>query len=372
MLAQFATPVLTASFAVMASSTDTPEQEQIPQRSDLVCKPGTKSELWSYFGLKKGADGKGIDNGDVFCRFCPEGSIKGKVKAKTGNTSNLKSHLKCNHKTVYAALPSKLRSGSPADPGCSSEGPVQQSITSSFPHIQPYNHQGKRYKELTDAVAYFICKDGLPIHSVEKKGFLRMMKTFDCRYEVPSRSQFSRSIIPSLYASTKEKVAQKISTIKFFACTTDMWSGVSMSPHMSLTVHFIDEAWHLESLALSACYLPNDHTAEVLAEGLKESMQEWSLESKNLVCLTTDSGANIVAAASQLKWTRLSCFGHNLHLAVKKALEDRRCERVLAVARKAISAFSYSWKRRRDLGKAQTTLKIPQHSLISVSECFCT
>ena len=203
----FYTLVLTASFefsTVMASGT---EQEQIPQRSDLVSKPGTKSELWSYFGLKKGTDGKGIDNGDVFCRLCPEGSIKGKVKAKTGNTSNLKSHLKCNHKAVYAAaLPKAGSTGT----GCSNEaGPVQQSITSSFPHIQPYSHQGKRYKELTDAVAYFICKDGLPIHAVEKKGFLRMIKAFDCRYEVPSRSQFSRSIIPSLYASTKEIVAQK-------------------------------------------------------------------------------------------------------------------------------------------------------------------
>ena len=35
----------------------------------------------------------------------------------------------------------------------------------------PYGHQNKRYKELNEAVAYFICKDGLPIYTVEKPGF---------------------------------------------------------------------------------------------------------------------------------------------------------------------------------------------------------
>ncbi len=35
-----------------------------------------------------------------------------------------------------------------------------------------------------------------------------------------------------------------------------------------------------------------------------------------MVCITTDSGANIVKAASLNNWTRLQCFGHRLHLAI--------------------------------------------------------
>ena len=62
----------------------------------------------------------------------------------------------------------------------------------------------------------------------------------------------------------------------------------------------------------------------------------------------------------------LSCFGHNLHLAVTAALKkDPRCNRGSGVARKITSSFSMSWKRRRDLSQAQVDLNLPQHSLIA-------
>jgi len=158
-----------------------------------------------------------------------------------------------------------------------------------------------------------------------------------------------------------------------------MWSSIGMVPYISFTQHFISKDWQLKSFVLSSTFLPKDHTADVLAEALEEVMKEWSLKSESLVSLTTDSGANIVAAARQLRWNRLACFGHNLNLAITKALSgdrrcdtkalsgDRRCDRALRCVRKLVSAFSYSWKRRRELTKAQITLNIPQHHLISVS-----
>ena len=132
-------------------------------------------------------------------------------------------------------------------------------------------------------------------------------------------------------------------------------------------IHYINKDWDLESLELEASFLPKDHTADVLVDALEEVMSEWHLNASNLVCLTTDSGLNIVAAAKKLEWNRLSCFGHNLDLAITK---DRRCDRALTLARKVVSAFSCSWKRRREMLKAQVNLDIPQHSLISVSE-YC-
>jgi len=82
-----------------------------------------------------------------------------------------------------------------------------------------------------------------------------------------------------------------------------------------------------------------------------------------------DNGSNIKNAAGRLLWPRLSCFGHNLHLAITKALQgDNRCSRALGVSRKVVSAFSISWKRRRELTKAQMNLELPQRSLVAVSE----
>ena len=147
-----------------------------------------------------------------------------------------------------------------------------------------------------------------------------------------------------------------------------MWSSIGLKPYISYTLHYIDQDWQIQSLSLSTNFLPEDHTGHVIAEALEATLEEWELSSNQQVCLTTDSGSNVIAATNILNWTRISCFGHNLHLAITKAIQnDGRCSRAIGVARKIVSSFSLSWKRRRDLTKAQINLKLPQHSLVTVS-----
>ena len=52
-----------------------------------------------------------------------------------------------------------------------------------------------KWKELTDehVVKYFIAKDFLPIHMVEKSGFKRLLRIFGAWYQLPSCSYFSRT-----------------------------------------------------------------------------------------------------------------------------------------------------------------------------------
>ena len=67
------------------------------------------------------------------------------------------------------------------------------------------------------------------------------------------------------------------------------------------------------------------HISEVLSAF--ETLQQWKLEENRLVVMTTDSGSNIKAACEILGWAYLSCFGHNLNLAVSKGLNDYHIER---------------------------------------------
>ena len=206
----------------------------------------------------------------------------------------------------------------------------------------------------------------LPLYSVEKQGFKRMIASFDECYELPSHKYFSRTAIPALYNLTREAVAVEVQQAEFFSATTDLWSSEGLCPYMRYTVHYINKEWQLSSKCLQTTFLPQDHTGENLAEAFTETLTSWGLHAENQVCLTSDSGSNIVRAAGILKWIRLACFGHNLHLAVTNSLnKDPRCNRALGVARKITSAFSMSWKRRRDLAQAQIELKLPQHSLIT-------
>ena len=58
-----------------------------------MLKHSSKSTIWEQ------CDGKLIEDDGIFCNICHRS-----MSAKSGNTSNLMSHLKNNHKSVHAQL----------------------------------------------------------------------------------------------------------------------------------------------------------------------------------------------------------------------------------------------------------------------------
>ncbi|XP_039901550.1 E3 SUMO-protein ligase ZBED1-like [Simochromis diagramma] len=146
-----------------------------------------------------------------------------------------------------------------------------------------------------------------------------------------------------------------------------MWSSRTSEPYLSLTAHYIDQDWNLKSKCLQTAYLPDNHTGEVIALGLSEALASWGLSEDKQVCITTDSGTNIVKATSLNDWTRLQCFGHRLHSAIEKAGKDKRVERAVAMCKRVVAVFSFSWKKKRELAAAQEELHLPQHKLVTES-----
>ena len=198
-----------------------------------------------------------------------------------------------------------------------------------------------------------------------------MLATFDERYELPSRKYFTQTAIPALYNKVRQTVQDEVQRAEFYSATTDLWSSENLLPYMSYTAHFIDASWQYRSRCLETCFLPQDHTGENIVEALQSVLDSWQLKDDKQVCITTDNGTNIISAIHQLEWLRLPCFGHCLNLAVTKALKcDNRVSRALGVARKIVSSFSMSWKKRRDLARIQAEKKLPEHNLVVVS-CLC-
>ena len=86
--------------------------------------------------------------------------------------------------------------------------------------------------------------------------------------------------------------------------------------------------------------MPEQHTGENITEAVQVTLEAWGLPEAHQVCLTTDSGSNVISAAERLQMTRLACFGHNLHLSVTNALkDDPRLSRAVGVCKKIVSAF---------------------------------
>ena len=338
-------------------------QQTIAPAAELITKPGTKAPVWEYFGLEKDKNRTVIDDGRVVCR-----ARRRKVLARNGNTSNLSSHLRANHAKLSAQLKDNTSRGQQKTAITSRSSNHQPTLSESIDKSQEYDTKGKRWIELTNAVIFYIAKDGQPMYTVEKVGFKKLLKAFKKRYTLTSRKYFSETALPNLYASLKEKVKLEISNITFYSATTDLWSSIELRPYISFTIHFINSEWELSSRCLQTQFIPDDHTGDNIAESLMSTLDFWNLDVSNQVCMTTDSATNVIKAARDLGWLRLSCFGHNLHLSIIKALAgDTRCSHALGVSRKIVSSFSMSWKRKREFSKAQINLGLKQHSLIAVS-----
>ena len=65
---------------------------------ELVAKNGTKSFVWNYFGLIPDRNGRASDERSPVRKIC-----RIPVPEKSGNTSNLLSHLRNNHSRAYTS-----------------------------------------------------------------------------------------------------------------------------------------------------------------------------------------------------------------------------------------------------------------------------
>ncbi|KAL1281651.1 hypothetical protein QQF64_000454 [Cirrhinus molitorella] len=126
--------------------------------------------------------------------------------------------------------------------------------------------------------------------------------------------------------------------------------------------HYITKSWELQSWCLGCCGLNTDHTAECLKEAFEEKLEDWKLVIVKMASITTDNATNNKKAFEDYTW--ISCFGHNLHLAVNKALQVNRVSAALSKLRKTISAFTRSPKLSRQFSKKQKDLSSPDHKLI--------
>lgn len=205
------------------------------------------------------------------------------------------------------------------------------------------------------------------MYTVEKPGFRKMLKIFESISTSQPKVFYTDCDSQFIYFCKRKGEGRTIHCEVLFR-NTDLWSSIGLKPYISYTIHYLDNEWKLQSKCLQTHFLPENHTAEVIADSLTTTLVLWELKAENQVCLTTDNGSNIKMTAEDLQWPRLLCFGHNLHLSITKSIDcDSRCSRALGLAHKIVSAFHTSWKHKRELSKTLLNLNIPCRSLTSVS-----
>ena len=115
----------------------------------------------------------------------------------------------------------------------------------------------------------------------------------------------------------------------FFAATTDMWTSGYNNAYITFTVHCISNEWKLHMFCLEMVPMYSNHTGQNIADTISAILENWDLFKNKMVAATTDSESNIVLAFKILHAVRISCFGHNLDLAIKKGLDTTRIKRAV-------------------------------------------
>ncbi|KAL3971629.1 C-C chemokine receptor type 4 [Sarotherodon galilaeus] len=325
---------------------------QAAQEEALSPKRGGTSVIWLHFGFNS----TDTEQKTPICKLCYK-----TIPAPDGNTTNLFYHLQKAHEKEYSRI-QKIR----AKPSCGTTGAIWEKKNYSQPKIQqsfaqrPYEKMSQRHKQITEAI------------SLEKDSFRDLVKVLDPRYVMPGRKHFSKVELPRLYDACRAKVEKDVCSVMHYALTTDLWTSRDAQPYMSVTIHFINKDWTLCTRCLQTAYFPEDHTGGMLAQGLRDTLESWGLQECHLVCVTTDNATNNISAMELNQWEQLQCFGHRLQLAIENALKaltpvstKQAVERAVGVCKKVASAFSKSWKKKRELAKAQAVLGLPPHQLIT-------
>lgn len=128
---------------------------------------------------------------------------------------------------------------------------------------------------------------------------------------------------------------------------------------MTVTAHFFNNEYILESYVLSTTQLVTNHTAIYLSSTLRNIFEEWHITEK-VVAIVTDGAANIKAAINLLGIYHLPCAAHMLNLVSQHAISNtKNFEEILLISRALVSYFKNSVVASDKLRSIQEQMGIP-------------
>ena len=181
-------------------------------------------------------------------------------------------------------------------------------------------------------------------------------------YKVTSRQHLTTTC-RRLYGSLKENLLDTLS-LKYVAVTTDLWTSRATESYLTVTAHFLNSEWSLQSKVLLTQEMSERHTGKNIAERLREAVQKWTINELYIIAIVRDNARNMDIAVTELGWDDVPCFAHTLQLAVRSGLEQSQIAKLVAVGRKLVGHFKHSAVAMTSLKAKQENMNLPQHHLI--------
>ncbi|KAJ8940592.1 hypothetical protein NQ314_010670 [Rhamnusium bicolor] len=135
-------------------------------------------------------------------------------------------------------------------------------------------------------------KDLQPFSVVNDEGFRELMAEVEPAYQLPSRTTFSRTLLPSKYDEAVILVKNKFRDAESISITTDTWTSSATENYIAITAHYLDKNWIINSLLVDCFKFGESHTSQNLRNELLKSLREWDIL-KKVHCVITDNAFNI-------------------------------------------------------------------------------
>ncbi|KAI7814064.1 putative zinc finger BED domain-containing protein 4-like [Triplophysa rosa] len=237
----------------------------------------------------------------------------------------------------------------------------QQTLQKAFQRQEKLHKDNKKSVKITEKVVEFIVLDNQPLSVVENVGFRRLMEHLEPRYSLPSRKYISETALPELYSRVSSHVADQLKDVKSLSFTTDIWSSdVYPMTLLSLTAHWVNSGYALQSAVLHAKELRGPHTSSVISASIKEMMDGWKIPLSKVHVILRDNASNMKKAIKDLGVPSLGCVAHSFQLVINEGLlSQRSVSDALAGARKIVGHFKHSPSSYSSLEDIQRELHLP-------------
>ena len=277
---------------------------QIPQKK-------RKSSSWAYF--------EQISDVKVKCKLCA------KTFAYHSSTTGMNAHLTSNHADETAQR----------GPAALPQAPITSYTTT------PRHCNERRANEISKLITTMIVTDMLPISFVEGSGFRELMAYVEPEYKVPCRTTITTRI-EKMYEEKAEDLRTRLAAAPKVSITTDGWTALTTESYVTITCHYIDLRFEMQSAVLQTRAMAERHTAENLAEGLRSATESWGISNKVTACVH-DNASNVTLANTRyLDWESSPCYAHTLQLAINDGFKLNDIQKVVAGASRLVSHFHHS------------------------------
>lgn len=177
---------------------------------------------------------------------------------------------------------------------------------------------------------------GLPFNVVNNLHFRVFLAIAVPGFTLLSRTSQTRRAI-AMGLKIKASLRDKLSNIKYYSLTSDIWSSRANDGYISVTVHFVKD-WTVKNVCIAVRGFQESHSGDNIRQIILGILREFSLDASKMVAITTDRGANMVAAicnppssSSQKngeeperfpEGCHVPCFTHMLNTGVQRAFEQ--------------------------------------------------